>query len=144
MLSHAKSLVASREAQTRQVIEDYVEARTAMDYPRISELLHPDARWIMPASCRATRFSGACSGRENICNLLREWDAQIQFFDAKVLDMLIDGNRGVTRWTARQRNRGTGATLLISGCGVFTQVDGLITEYYHYVDTAAINELAKR
>ena len=133
-----------KQATTERLIADYSQARIAMDYRRIAALLHPQARFIMPANASASPFSGECRGREHICELMRQSDAMLEFYDVRILDALIDGCRAPVRWSAMHRNRGTGAALSVSGCAFITQADGLINEYIHYVDTATINELAKQ
>lgn len=143
MLQHVGTLDESVEVVTRQVVEEYAQARMSMDYRRVHAILHPDARYVMPANPNTSLFSGACCGREHICELMRQSDAMIEFYDARILDILIEGNRAAARWSTMQRNRGSGAAMPVSGCAFITQSGGLITEYVHYVDTAAINELAK-
>lgn len=129
---------------TRQIIKGYSQARAAMDYRRVGAYLHPDARYIMPANANTSVFSGECHGREVICELMRQSDALIEFYDLKLEGVIVEGNRAAVRWKTLQRNRGTGAAMPVSGCAFITQVDGLITEYVHYCDTATIDALAKR
>lgn len=139
-----ETLEGLERSTTRQVVDDYIAARIALDYREIAKLLHPDARFVMPANTGHSLFSGECCGRELICELFRQSDALLEFYDAQILDVLIDGNKAAVRWFTMQRNRGAGDPLPVSGCAFITQVGGLITEYVHYVDTATINELARR
>ncbi len=138
------SITDAEECTTRRLIAEYARARVTMDYSRIAALLHPDARFIMPANKSTSLFSGECRGRELICNLMRQSDAQLEFYDTNVFGTIVQGNRAAVQWSAMQRNRGTGAALQVSGCAFITQENGLVTEYVHYCDTATINELAQQ
>ncbi len=128
---------------THNIIAQYAKARAAMDYARIRELLHPDARFVMPGNFKTAFFGGECRGRDNICDLLRHTDAQIEFFDVEVVDAIVDGVKAAVRWRTQQRNRGSGSPMTLEGCSVLTQKNGLIFEYFNYCDTATICALAE-
>jgi ketosteroid isomerase-like protein len=137
-------LDCARDAVTRQLVEEYTQARIAMDYRRIAAVLDPDAVYEMPANPATSVYSGECRGRDNICELMRQCDAMLELRESRILDVLIDGERAAVRWSTLQRNRGTGDAVPVYGCAFITQRDGLITRYVNYVDTATINELAKQ
>ena len=130
------------EAQTRLLISEYAAARIAMDYRKVAGLLHPDARYIMPTNSKIPHFSGECAGRDHICELMRQSDAVLEFYNSRVFDPVISGNRAAIRWETTQRNRGTGTALKVAGSAFITQDDGLIIEYIHYCDTATVEALA--
>ena len=141
MESFASDLDPGVREQTKNLVQAYASARIALDYAAMAALLHPEARFVMPANSLTSAFAGECRGRDNICEMLRQADAMLEFYDVRILDLLIDGNKAVTRWTSTQRNRGGGPSQRIRGCAFFTQENGLIIENIRYCDTAAVHAL---
>ena len=135
--SQAQSLAA----ETLRVLQDFAAARLKRDYARLVTIFHPDARFVLPSSQPLAYFGGECHSARMICDMFRQSDALLESYDFKLYPPLIDGNHGAARWDTMQRNRGTGNGVLLSGAGFLTQVDGLITEYFEFFDTAAVATL---
>ncbi len=103
---------------------------------------HEDAVFTMIGRLCDYSFSGVFRGREQILDLFRRVDAEIQMSEHKILNCVVEGEQIGLRRSVVVRHHGTAAmTRLIVGNFVRFR-DGKIAEVHEYADTAWLKRLS--
>jgi hypothetical protein len=127
-------------ADSRAVVERYLEAAASGDRAVLEDVFAPDASWTLAAG--SLPVSGTWTGREQI---LDGFLAQALShyapgsIDIHVDDWVAEDDRVVLQWTSRART--TDGRPYENGCiGVFTVRDGRIQSVREYMDTLYAGE----
>jgi ketosteroid isomerase-like protein len=135
-----KFLPRDPDRSTHDLVRDILSVRH--DYSKFTAFFHEDAVFIVVGQIYDYLFSGVYRGPENIVELLRRIDAEIEMSDHKILNLIIDGDKVGLRRSVLIRHRGTSASrpLVIGNFVIFR--DRRIAELYEYVDTNWLKDVS--
>ncbi len=128
------------DRSTYDLVQEILAARH--DHMKFLDFCHHDAVFTFTGGIRDYPFSGVYCGRDNILDLLRRIDVEVEMSDHKILNLIVDGERVGLRRSLRIRHRGTSAsrTLVV---GNFLTIRGWrIAALSEYVDTTWLKQLS--
>lgn len=128
------------DRSTHALVQEILAARH--DHMKFLGFVHDDAVFTMTGAILDYPFGGVYRGRDNILDLLRRIDAEIEMSDHRILNLIVDGDRVGLRRSLRIRHHGTSASRRLVVGNVVTFRDLRIAELYEYVDTAWLKQLS--
>lgn len=129
-----------RDRSTHDLIQEILFARA--DHAKFMSFVQDDAIFTMTGQIYDYPFSGVYRGKDNILDLLRRIDAEIEMSDHRILNLVVDGDRAGLRRSVRIRHRGTSAARPLIVANFVTLRDGRIAELYEYVDTVWLKQMS--
>jgi ketosteroid isomerase-like protein len=133
-------LSANPDRSVHELVRDILLARA--DYAKFATYLQEDAVFTFVGHICDLSYSGVYRGREQILDLLRRIDAEVELSDHKILNLIVDGDTFGLRRSTLVRHRGTSATQLLVLGNIVTLRDGKIAEGYEYVDTSWLKKIS--
>ena len=130
-------------AHMEQTINKLWKARVAGDLEGTICDLSEDA--VFSINGRGTgvaTMSEPCCGKPAVTPVIKDLIDNFQFDDWKQLDLLIDGDKALLRWTAKVTCRPTGKTADFEVFDIITFRGDKIADYRQCTDTAALVSIA--
>jgi ketosteroid isomerase-like protein len=135
-----------RLVPNRQTVEATIQAlyaaRHRLDYEAFGRCFTDDAQYRLIGNTMLNALCGLRQGREAICRTIAAVDAEFEFSDWMIEDIIIDGDHVAVRWWARILNRKTGLVGEVETFNHIVMRDGLVAEYTQFFDTAGVAILA--
>lgn len=136
----SKFFPGDRDRSTHDLVHEVLFARA--DHAKFIGFFHDDAVFTVIGQIYDYLFSGVYRGKDNILDLLRRIDAEIEMTDHKILNLVVDGDRAGLRRSVRIRHRGTAASRPLIVANFVAVRDGRIAELYEYVDTVWLKQMS--
>jgi ketosteroid isomerase-like protein len=109
---------------------------------RMIDYFHDDCVFHVIGTSHDYSFSGDYRGRNQLLDLFRRIDTDIEMQDHKILNLVIDGDRVGLRRSTMVRHRGTSARARLLVGNFIRFRDDRIAEIYEYVDTCWLKRLS--
>ena len=128
------------KSRTAEILSSYYERLAARDEAGLQELLSPDIVVTYYAQPDQLPWAGTFTGHDGFNRFLGIVSAHMSIVEADRSDPIVSNEHAVVRTTGTWRADATGK--LVSGgmINVFTIVDGQISGYEVWADTAAFVE----
>jgi len=126
-------------ATPRQTVDQLYAAFGAGDVPGILALLHPEVVWTFncpnPPVSNGGTFHGHAGATEFFVSVGTHEDLAVFAID----DIIAEGNHVAVRGHEKGTHRTTGKSWECPWVHWWTVVDGLVTRYEGYIDSAAVS-----
>jgi len=127
-------------AAIRGLVAQALASRADVDV--FLSFFHDDAVFHMTGCVADFSFAGVYAGKRAIRAMLRRIDVEVEFSDAKILNLLIDDDRIALLRGARARHRGTAARIDLVASNFIRFKDLKVCEIHEHFDTCSYAALA--
>lgn len=127
-------------ATPRQTIDQLYAAFGAGDVPGILALLHPEVVWSFNCPNPPVGPGGTRHGHAGATDFFVQVGTAEDIHEFVIDHIVTEGNQVAVRGHERVTHRSTGKGWECPWVHWFTVVDGLVTRYEGYIDSAAVAE----
>jgi hypothetical protein len=124
-------------------LADHVLAlRAESAFDKLHDVMSPRISYLLAGDRRLMPYAGRFLGRTDTCVAFQALDVEFEMRDFEIAERLIENSSVAVRWSSVWINRGTRDSALIQGFSHLRFVDGLVSEWSDFIDTATASYLA--
>ena len=132
----------SGRSLTLALADHALALRAESGFDRLHDVMSPRISYLLAGDRRLMPYAGRFLGRTDTCVAFQALDVEFEMRDFEIGEMLAENASAAVRWSAVWTNRGTRDKALIHGFSHLRFVDGLVSEWSDFIDTATASYLA--